>query len=797
MVDTDRAQDPRVSDPPPLIAGATFGELLNVLRRRSRVILFVVVVLTTLATLFGFWREPTYTATATVVIGQPEDRVLDNGRAVPPSAVEASRTVLTQATVIQSAEVILAAMDELGVFDDPDFAPPPGSGNIFASGGAVREILQTAAGWLQTAAGWLPDEWLAATGLAATGWLPDEGLAGQTKEGEAPAAGVSPTPETEAGALPNEAPSGEQGKARERAIEAFTKRLKVSPSLDANVVSVSYTHKDPAKAAEFANAVIDAYVAHRLRQNRMSTDSASTWLTERLKTLQDEVVAAENAVERFRAENDLASSGGTALSEVQLADLNRELITIRADKGAIEAKLRLIHDLEASGRDLGSLTDVIASPLIARLREQEVLLVNKEGELATTYGPRHPRMEELRRERADLAAGIEQEVNRIALSLSNELDVKTTREQNLVRELATARSERALDDRAEVRLRQLEREAAAKRTVYESFLARQQELKAQEGLQGSNVDVLTPARVPLEPSSPAPVLFAAVGFTASTLLGCMLGLLREQLDKSLRSEHQIMRFLGLPCLSVVPQVKGHARRNGALAAYLRGKPRSAYAESMRALYTALLLTDRKAVSPTTAVLITSALPAEGKTAIATSLAVSAARAGRKVLLVDFDLHRPSVAPAFGGQLPKSGVAEVMTGDRTLDQAVIRDEAAGIDILAVQSSPPDTTALLSLERTRALLGDLRLRYDYIVLDSPPLLAVKDASVLALCTDTTVFVVRWERTKADAAASGLKVLREAGASVAGAVLTQVKFKKHARHRYGDGVQYYASCTKDYRN
>jgi polysaccharide biosynthesis transport protein len=439
---------------------------------------------------------------------------------------------------------------------------------------------------------------------------------------------------------------------------------------------------------------------------------------------------------------------------------------------------------------------VVASLLISRLREQEMQLVQTEAELATTYGPKHPRVEELRRQRSDVAAGINAEVKRIARSLEHELTVIRTREQNLAREIEGVRSERTVEDQTEVRLRQLEREAAAKRTVYETFLARHQELRAREGFQVSNVRVLAPARVPLEPSSPSPVFFAAVGFTASTVLGCMLGLLREQLDKSLRSERQVERTLGLPCLGVVPQVRGLKRGRDVLAGYLCGKPRSAYAEGIRALYAALLVTDGGADPPLKVILLTSALPGEGKTATASSLAVSAARTGQKVLLVDFDLRRPNVAREFGHR-PPGGVVEVITGAQRLDEALISNEATGIHILPVRSSPADTTALLTSQRIRALLDELRQRYDFVVLDSPPLLAVTDARLLALHTDATVFVVRWERTKVDAAAAALKVLRDAGARIAGAVLTQVHLKKHSRFRYGDGVQYYASYSGYYQD
>jgi succinoglycan biosynthesis transport protein ExoP len=784
MIGTVRERDARLAGaPPPADEESPVGEVLNILRRRRRLILYVIFLMTSLALLYGLLLEPTYTATASVLIEVNEDGVVAAGQAQPPAYEAVARVLKTQAKVIQSLEVVLAAMERTGVFHDPDFAP------ISKDGKGLQMISE-----------WLPDDWIAATGLAAQRWLPDEWHAtrqNQETEGLQLVTGVTLARGAPDADVQNEiAQIEEQLKATEWAIDFFMEGLAVTPTAEANVLSISYTYPDPAKAAGFVNAVIDAYAEAQQRHKQTTADTAYAWLGERLQALQDDVLAAEDAVEKFRAENKLPPTGGTALSEVQLADLNRELITTRAERTETEAKLGLIRDLRASGGNLDSIAEVVASPLISRLREQEMQLVQTEAELTTTYGPNHPRMEEVRRQRSDVAAGINAEVKRIARSLENELTEIRTREQYLAREIEGVRSERTVEDQTEVRLRQLERVAAAKRTVYETFLARHQELRAREGFQGSNVRVLSPARVPLEPSSPSPVFFAAVGFSASTVLGCMLGLLREQLDKSLRSERQVERTLGLPCLGVVPQVRGLKRGRDVLAGYLCRKPRSAYAEGIRALYAALLVTDGGADPPLKVILVTSALPGEGKTATASSLAVSAARAGQKVLLVDLDLRRPNVAREFGHR-PPGGVVEVITGDQRLDEALISNEATGIHVLPVRSSPADTTALLTTQRIRALLGELRQRYDFVVLDSPPLLAVTDARLLALHTDATVFVVRWERTKVDAAAAALKVLRDAGARIAGAVLTQVHLKKHSRFRYGDGVQYYASYSGYYRD
>jgi len=803
MIDIGRERDPGVSDHQPVAV----GEVLNVIRRRKAVVLSVIFVVTALATFYGWWIEPTYTATATVMIDSGEDGVVEDGQISSVGSSVLARNLETQSNVIQSVDVIITAMEETGAFKDPHFARASEEGLGPATISKVSELLRELIG---VPPEWLPTEWLTGTGLAATNWLHNEwhSTSGDGAVGDSQGADLSTTDlsmDSRLLALQDEVAEMEKRleteesailEAEEHAIDVFTKNLRVTPSGEANILSVSYTHPDPAKAASIVNALIAAYVARQLRAKRTSSDLGYTWLSERLEALQSDVLSAEDAVERFRTENNLASTGGTTLSEVQLADLNRELIRTRAERAESEAKLRLIEDLRGSGKNLDSIAEVVGSPLIAKLREQEMLLVQREGELATTYGPQHPRIEEVHREQREVAAGINAEVNRIARSLENELAVVMTRERKLVEELEGIRAKRSLEDQMEVRLRQLEREAAAKRIVYEGFLSRQQELKAREGLQASNVHVLTPARVPLEPSSPSTALFAAVGFTASTVLGCMLGLLREQLDKSLRSERQVEQGLGLRCLGVVPRAKGLKRGRGKLVAYLCGKPRSAYAEGIRALYGSLLVIDGGVAPLPKTILVTSALPGEGKSTTACSLAVSAARAGQNVVLVDFDLRRPNVAREFGCR-PNAGVVEVLTGKESLDQALISNVAAGLDILAVVSGSAETTALLTGQRIHVLLGELRQRYDYIVLDSPPLLPVTDARLLALHADATVFVVQWQHTKVDAATSGLKVLRDAGVRVVGAVLTQVHLKKHARLRYGDGVQYLTSYGNYYHD
>jgi capsular exopolysaccharide synthesis family protein len=273
----------------------------------------------------------------------------------------------------------------------------------------------------------------------------------------------------------------------------------------------------------------------------------------------------------------------------------------------------------------------------------------------------------------------------------------------------------------------------------------------------------------------------------------MLALLMEQLDKSLRSGRQIERVLQVPCLGMVPTVSG-LRRDQSPHGYLRQKQRSTYAVSIRALYTSILM-DQAGPTPKI-ILVTSALPGEGKTSLASSLAVLAAQSGKRAVLVDLDLWHPQIAREFGVR-PACGVGEVIANGRSLDDALVTDDPSGLDLLPAVASSNDPARLIASQRLRWLLDELRERYDCIVLDSPPLLGPADAEILSLYADATLFVVRWERTKQDAASAAVKGLRDLSANIAGAVLTQVDLKRHARYRYGDAVQYSDECRKYYIN
>jgi capsular exopolysaccharide synthesis family protein len=284
-----------------------------------------------------------------------------------------------------------------------------------------------------------------------------------------------------------------------------------------------------------------------------------------------------------------------------------------------------------------------------------------------------------------------------------------------------------------------------------------------------------------------------VGFTASLVFSSILALLLEQLDSTLRTGRQVEELLGLPSLGLVPKV-ADVRAGTRLHGQMIDKPQSAYAEAIHALFTQLRLADVDR-SPPSSIIVTSALPGEGKTSLAASLAVFAVQLGHKTLLVDLDFRRPAVAREFGVE-PAADLPAVLVGNGRLEDAIVHDPDSGVALLAAGNDHGNPITLLTSKRLKTVLRAARECYDYVVIDTPPVLGLPDVKALAPVADGILLVVQWDRTKRDAAAAALKQLGDVAAKVSGAVLSQVDVKKHASYAYGDAAEYHLEYSKYYK-
>jgi polysaccharide biosynthesis transport protein len=263
----------------------------------------------------------------------------------------------------------------------------------------------------------------------------------------------------------------------------------------------------------------------------------------------------------------------------------------------------------------------------------------------------------------------------------------------------------------------------------------------------------------------------------------------------LRSSEQIEDLIGLPALGLVPAITGLDKRYGAPQDYVLDNPNSPFGEAVRSLRTAMLLTSMGA--PPKTVLLTSSIPGEGKTSMAMCLARVHARSGRRTLIIDCDVRRPRLHE-LTGVANQAGLSDVLLQDRELNEVVLTDERSGAHFVTAGAPVPDPAALLASDRMRRLLKDVASRYDLVIIDSPPVLSVSDARVLSQMADKTVFLVHWGSTRRHDVMMGVKQLVEAGADMAGLVLSRVNVRKHARYSYRDSGYYYDDkYTKYYSN
>lgn len=571
-----------------------------------------------------------------------------------------------------------------------------------------------------------------------------------------------------------------------RAVNLLLMNLKVSLVPRSYTINVQYTSRNPQKAAQIANAFTQEYLNSQMEDKFDATRRANDWINSRLDQMRKSVQARQLAAEKYREANNLTSANGVLLSDQQLSELNSQLILARTELAEEQAKSSQARKLQQSGRGIESAAEVLNNALISNLRQQETEVRREMADLASRYGERHPRMITVRNQLSDLKRKIGEEVSKIQGSLENNVAVAQARVNTLQSQLDTLQQKTSLTNDAAVQLAELERQAEAEKGLYESFLSRSKEIAQMDFVQ-SDARVISPAEAPLAPSKPNKPLVLMLGLLAGLGIGVALMVLLEALDAGFRTSGQVEKDLNEPVLGMLSELVGEEN----LANYVANKPTSAYTEGVRAVRTAMQFAHPD--KPAQAVVVSSSIPEEGKSLFALSLALLTASGGQKVLLVDGDLRRPSIAKQLKLD-PKAGLAEVLVGQTKQKDALVKMPNSNLTVLPSLPSTHFSQELLGSQKMREMLDEWRKTYDLIVIDSPPVMAVSDAITISSLCDTMLYMVRWGTTPRALAANALKMLRACHVHLTGVVVTRVDLNKQQTYSHGE-YGYYHGKYKGY--
>jgi capsular exopolysaccharide synthesis family protein len=599
-------------------------------------------------------------------------------------------------------------------------------------------------------------------------------------------------------------PAAERAHWKPASISDAAQRLRaatrVAPERDTRIVHVMVKDRSPERAMLLANTIADSYIEKTMEDRLGATTGALEWLGKQLDSLKTQLEHSELALHEFSEQHtNLAVSleDQQNIVAANIQQLSRSLIDIktkRIELGSRVAELKAANVEDPLRVYAGIIT---TNPAVTQLRERYRQLITEREALAVHYGDEHPKIIAITAQIATLKLELRAEVDGLIAAAQSDLNEVQQTEKGMEAALDQANRVGLELNLQEISHRSLMRERDNTSKLYGTLLERTAQTDLTRALQVAYVRVVDQALTPREQISPRVNVAVAVGTVLGLLLGIAIAITLDQLDRVIRTGDEA-EALGITVLGVLPHIEAnilsapplYARRKRRNATEPTGNrdlivhnyPKSSVAECCRTIRTNL--TFMSADRPRKTIVVTSASPREGKTTVTLSLAISLAQSGKRILVVDTDLRRPRLHRALGKTLVR-GVTSVLVGEHTWKEAVQETDIPNLTLLASGVIPPNPSELLHTEQFRQLITELAKSFDHVILDSPPLAAVTDASIISPQVDSTLLVIHAQRTTRDAVRSALRQLRDVNVQLTGGVLNEVDLSAQS---YGTGSYYY---------
>ncbi len=686
----------------------SFQSYWEILRKRRSTVFTVAFVATLLVTVVVYRMEPVYRATARMEV-QAETPALQTLNELNPSAAADAAFLQTQVDLLQNNNLAWQTMQELGL----------ANGSVeFGAGG---------------------DLWPGSTSHS--------------------------TVSTPANPIRN-----------------FKKHLHVELLNESRLVEVSFESVDSNLAARVANTLVKNYVESNFRSKYETTRQASAWMEQQLDELKAKVEKAQQALVDYEREYSIANLGDKEnVVQQRLAQLSTDLTAAQVDR----ANKQSVYD---SARSNSAESAAVAEDtLLGQLESKNAELHTEYAAATSQYGPNFYKVKQLGNQISEVETLIDRERKRIMQRIESDYHTAVRREQLLSQDVAEQRAEVQKLNQLLIKYTILKGDFETNQQLYDELLKRLKDATVSVSLRATSVRLADAALVPTTPVRPDKRMDIAVGLLVGLILGVTLAFIREGLDRTVKTAEDIENQIAIPTLAVIPlgtKSRGRYGRyfareapkvpaDGNLGLAIMNAPGSEMAESFRVLRTSILLSSSP--QPPQVLLVTSAQPSEGKTFASVNLALALAQRGGRVLLIDGDLRKPTVLKALGlgnGDGEGSGLSSYLTGRQGIDSALMSFTALpNLSVLPSGPIPANPAELVSSPAMGRLVGELRQRFEHIVLDSPPLLLVTDGILLSTLADGVVLVVESGSTSRGALHRVRQILDRAGAKTLGAVLNKL--------------------------
>lgn len=580
-----------------------------------------------------------------------------------------------------------------------------------------------------------------------------------------------------------------QGVPEQRLASQLLRKIRIEPVLNTHLVKIHVEAHDPKLSAFLANLIADTYIQSEIESRLGITDQASGWLTSRLTELKAELEKSESELQKFYESQQLVSMGGArGILEEELRDNSRRLREARKIKTELQNVYRKIVDSGNNLELMQEIPDIQQDPLVQSTKRSFLEAGASVSELKSRYGKKHPKMIAAQARLDEAKDAYFRQLRLATDGIKSQYEIARNTEQSLATIVDKSKGQIQNLDSKQYRLEMLQREVESNRELFETFLKRFKETDIASNLATSNARVIDPAIVPQRPYKPRKKLWLATFVLIGLLIGSALAMVRGYLDDRISDSSDLERVAGLPVLSVLPIVKNlHQKTNKKLPVEIEA-PNSVFAEGVRTVRTSLQIADNSAKRKK--IMITSSVPAEGKSSVAENLAAAFGQMER-VLLVEGDLRKPSLAKYLNLPTDIVGIEDALTGTSPLEECIHSIPGSRIDVLPCSKAPKNPSELLGSAAFISMLETVNQDYDRIIIDSPPCQAVSDALVIGRHVDTVVFLVKADSTHSRLVANSLKQLRYANLPLLGAILNQANMKK--KGKYGTGYYYYQDYYK----